>query len=263
MDPETQSRLFEPFFTTKETGKGTGLGLSTVYGIVKQSGGYIVVESAIDRGAAFEIYLPRVPDAAAPVGRPDAPAPAPEQARGDAGAECILLAEDEVPLRRTRPAGPGAAGLHGSRGLQRGGGVRARAPVPRPRAAARHRHGDDGRLGSRPRAADARELAAHARALRLGIRAGNGRRRETRARRELLQKPFTPDALVRKVRENPGVGDRAVILTASGARGKDPVLDRRLRNRARDPSSLRSSDDGWGSAPQGVGAGVVEGSGVG
>src|SRR5258707_15527065 len=59
MSPETVAHIFEPFYTTKESGRGTGLGLSTVYGIVKQSGGYVWGDSAVGRGAAFQVYLPR------------------------------------------------------------------------------------------------------------------------------------------------------------------------------------------------------------
>jgi two-component system cell cycle sensor histidine kinase/response regulator CckA len=93
MDAETKARAFEPFFTTKEKGKGTGLGLSTVYGVVKQSGGYIDVESALGQGTTFKIFLPRVHEPAR-VERQHAEAPA--KAMGN---EVILIAEDETALR--------------------------------------------------------------------------------------------------------------------------------------------------------------------
>ena len=94
MDEYTRAHLFEPFFTTKETGKGTGLGLATVYGIVKQSGGYITVESSPGAGATFRIYLPRV-DAAL-----DTAAEGPNPGTAARGSETILLVEDELAVRR-------------------------------------------------------------------------------------------------------------------------------------------------------------------
>ena len=96
MDAETQSHMFEPFFTTKGT-KGTGLGLSTVYGIVKQSGGYIWVSSEVGRGATFKIYLPRVPSVEEPVVQAAA-APVQFQ-KVEPGTETILVVEDEANLR--------------------------------------------------------------------------------------------------------------------------------------------------------------------
>jgi two-component system, cell cycle sensor histidine kinase and response regulator CckA len=93
IDAETQEHIFEPFFTTKEVGKGTGLGLSTAYGIVKQSGGSIWVESEVGRGATFRIYLPQhmtAGEAQAEILQP----PATQQ-----GSETILLVEDETVIR--------------------------------------------------------------------------------------------------------------------------------------------------------------------
>lgn len=95
MDSETQSHIFEPFFTTKGP-KGTGLGLSTVYGIVKQSGGYIWVQSEMGKGTTFKIYLPRV----ATPGETILPVQVPAKAlKTEPGTETILLVEDEANLR--------------------------------------------------------------------------------------------------------------------------------------------------------------------
>jgi CheY-like chemotaxis protein len=94
MDTETQERIFEPFFTTKPVGKGTGLGLATVYGIVKQSGGFIWVNSTKDVGTSFTIQFPRVQE---PLVKQET-----EGESGDipSGKETILLVEDEELIRR-------------------------------------------------------------------------------------------------------------------------------------------------------------------
>jgi two-component system cell cycle sensor histidine kinase/response regulator CckA len=95
MSKEIQSKIFDPFFTTKPVGQGTGLGLATVYGIVKQSGGFITVDSEVGKGTSFHIYLPRlrVDAATAPVEA------TPAAARDVTGQDTILLVEDEEAVR--------------------------------------------------------------------------------------------------------------------------------------------------------------------
>jgi len=106
MDDKTRERIFDPFFTTKEAGKGTGLGLSTVYGIVKQSGGNILVYSEVGRGTSFRIYLPRVEDVVR-----DQSHVVPLKKILE-GTETILLAEDEEAVRRMTREALGMFGYH-------------------------------------------------------------------------------------------------------------------------------------------------------
>jgi two-component system cell cycle sensor histidine kinase/response regulator CckA len=134
--PEIMDKIFLPFFSTKETGKGTGLGLSTVYGIVKQTGGFIYPESEIGKGTTFRIFLPRhVPSAVAP-GAVEAPAidgalaaaeqlakvSGPAPAADDTGQGTILLVEDEKDLRNLNARGLSSRGYTV---LQAGNGVEA------------------------------------------------------------------------------------------------------------------------------------------
>jgi two-component system cell cycle sensor histidine kinase/response regulator CckA len=98
MTPEVMAKIFEPFFSTKEVGKGTGLGLSTVYGIVKQTGGFIFPESVPGQGTTFRIYLPRYVPSATEASSVQ-PAPKKERARDLTGSGRVLLVEDEDSVR--------------------------------------------------------------------------------------------------------------------------------------------------------------------
>jgi signal transduction histidine kinase len=106
MDAKTKARIFEPFFTTKEVGKGTGLGLATVYGIVKQSGGFIWVESAPGKGSRFEVYLPKVHE------RSDLIATERVSLSPVPGAPTIMVVEDDVAVRELAIKFLCAAGYH-------------------------------------------------------------------------------------------------------------------------------------------------------
>src|SRR5260370_42532701 len=96
LSPEPLAHIFEPFFTTKKVGEGTGLGLATVYGVVKQSNGYIWVDSAPDKGSNFQIYLPRHLDTQ----EVSAEKVRLESRERSHGSEIILLVEDTDPLRK-------------------------------------------------------------------------------------------------------------------------------------------------------------------
>jgi hypothetical protein len=142
MDEETLGHLFEPFFTTKAMGHGTGLGLATVYGIVRQVCGQVMVYSEVGRGTSFKIYLPLFAEAADELAAP-APAGPPPQ-----GTETVLLVEDEPALRtlifeilaragyRVLQAGRGAGRRRGARGPHR--------PRPDRRDHAQHERAADG-----------------------------------------------------------------------------------------------------------------------
>jgi len=195
MDVEVQAHLFEPFFTTKPRGKGTGLGLATVYGIVRQSGGHIGVESTPGRGATFRIYLPRVDAPLDPTGEPH-PVAAPA-----AGNETVVLAEDE---RLVRVLAQKVLERAGYRVLVAAGGAEALALAER----------NDGPIHLlltdvvMPEMTG-RELARRLTSLRPGLRVlyMSGYADEAVAQHGVLdpgtaflQKPFTPEALAKKVR---------------------------------------------------------------
>jgi len=195
MDAETQRRIFEPFYTTKPPGKGTGLGLSTCYGIVTQSGGYIVVRSQLDVGTEFEIYLPRVAE------RPE---PAIER-RADVeagGTETILLIEDDDRVRRAivRILEP-----RGYRMLIAASGTKALALVDRTAEAIDLVISDVVMPGlSGPEVVEAlREQGCTPRTLFMSGYSTHDLldRTDLQSRPNFIQKPFLPAALARKVRE--------------------------------------------------------------
>lgn len=196
MSQEIQSRIFEPFFTTKGPGKGTGLGLSIVYGIVKAGGGHLSVYSEPGHGSTFKIYLPRIQTPAQETVQEQ------ETAASTTGNETILLVEDDEQIRRiTRRtlADQGYAVLEASHGLE--GleiGQRHNGPI--------HLLLTDivmPRMGGDELAGKLTALRPKTRVLFFSGYSESGVIQSIikKSRIHFLQKPFTPDALIKKVRE--------------------------------------------------------------
>jgi CheY-like chemotaxis protein len=196
MDSETLVHIFEPFFTTKEKGKGTGLGLSTVFGIVKQSGGFVLVASAPGQGTTFRIFFPRVDGegaAVAPKGRAETSL---------RGSEVILVVEDEEQIRALVRASLGAQGYTV---------LDAASAEEALRVSARHVGSLDLLLTDVVlKGESGRELADRLLAQRPGVKLLyiSGYTDDVISHHGVLepgivflQKPFTPAALARKVRE--------------------------------------------------------------
>jgi PAS domain S-box-containing protein len=196
MNPETVAHIFEPFYTTKESGQGTGLGLSTVYGIVKQSGGYIWVYSEPGKGTTFKVYLPRVAE------QPEAKPEAVEQPVEGKGSETILLVEDEEAVREL------ASRILSGKGYSV---VAAKSVRDAEQFAEKHAGKIDLLLtdiimpGTSGRELARRITARHPKTRVLymsgytdNVLALGG---ELEAGLAFLQKPFTPGALVQKVRD--------------------------------------------------------------
>ncbi|HET9040118.1 MAG TPA: ATP-binding protein [Gemmatimonadales bacterium] len=195
MDAATRARVFEPFFTTKAAGRGSGLGLATVYGIVKQSGGYIWVYSEVGQGTAFKIYLPEFTGTVAEL-------PPAEVLVSPRGAETILVVEDESAVRRMAARALSAQGYavleaeNGAEALELLG--RAKGPIDLVLTDVVMPMVNGRELGER--------LAVERPGLRILFMSGYTdddivRRGLLRPGSPFLQKPFMPADLSRKVRE--------------------------------------------------------------
>ncbi len=199
--------IFDPFFTTKEIGKGTGLGLATVYGIVRQTGGAIAVSSAPGEGASFRVLLPRAPDGAPVVAGTRTFATSPR------GTETILLVEDEPRLLRILAEmlrDQGYVVVEAQDGIDAIDRVRALAAETQRTIDLLVTDVVMPRMGGVELAAKLRAEAVDLRVLFIsGYADAAAMAAEVAGGAGLLQKPFTPDALQRKVRELLGATPRA------------------------------------------------------
>ncbi|HXM16776.1 MAG TPA: ATP-binding protein, partial [Candidatus Eremiobacteraceae bacterium] len=204
MSAETVAHIFEPFYTTKENGRGTGLGLSTVYGIVKQSGGYIWVYSELHHGTTFKVYLPRVEEAVESAVAAGGAAKPAEPAKELSGRETILLVEDEPELRELTRTVLAARGYNVIEAMSAEGAERLASD--RRDGAKIHllltdviMPGVSGReLAKRVTARQPSVRVLYMSGYTYNVIAENGTLERGVA---FLQKPFTPSALVEKVRE--------------------------------------------------------------
>ncbi|MCC7265637.1 MAG: response regulator [Candidatus Latescibacteria bacterium] len=195
MSAEVKARIFEPFFTTKGTGLGTGLGLATVFGIIRQSEGHIEVDSEVGAGTAFRIYLPA---SEAPAATPAAAA----AQRDGRGSETILLVEDEEPVRKLACLALEASGYQV---LAAGNGREALdlAAAPNTRVDLLLTDVVMPELGGPELAARLQQLCPAIKVLYMSGYIGDTLLRHgfSTPSDSFLQKPFSPNSLVRKVRE--------------------------------------------------------------
>jgi len=215
MDPQTRAKIFEPFFTTKEAGKGTGLGLATIYDVVKRSEGHIWVYSELGKGSVFKVYFPRV--------QASAPATAAEARRfqSGVGSETILVVEDDEALREvTRDL----LVQSGYSVLQASSGEQALQVVERHRGLVHLLLADVVMPGMSGAALAAELTHSHP---EMNVLYMSGYTDETIVRNGvlepgivLLEKPFTREALIGKVRDALGQP-----LAAPGEAGADSITE--------------------------------------
>ncbi len=197
MNESIQARIFEPFFSTKGVGQGTGLGLATCYGIIKQSGGHIMVQSAANQGATFRIYLPQVEFAAPlPLLRPTTPDPV-------EGKETILLVEEDPALREMAAQLLGRLGYVVLTTSSSSGALNLAQHAERGPIDLLVTDVTPTQMTGQQLAAQIHSLHPTAKILFTSIYSGNALLDPTAA---FLQKPFTPSALISKIREALDVG---------------------------------------------------------